>query len=289
MTEIANRAIADINAGDSDEPYFVWLAPINAHGALAVETCPPDALTPTYNATCDPLGGEGATSAFTNAAIEAMDTELDRVFDEIDFSDTCVILIGDNGTANSATEAPYVFGHNKSTVYQQGIRTPLIVAGDCVEASEANTVGTQSIHVTDLAATILHLAGLSAGVADGTYEITDGISIVPYLVESSTASIRQTTLSEHYFPTGLPYVSAQKTTLDRRSEHQHYARLRFTNGTEQFFENIFTTDITEQTALNVGALTAAQQVAYDLLEDSVTAPDNGPTPIRTWRSLADAP
>ena len=64
--------------------------------------------------------------------IEAMDTELGRLLDGVDFATTTVIFLGDNGTPNEVTVPPYNRDHAKLRVYEQGVKVPMIVAGNAV-------------------------------------------------------------------------------------------------------------------------------------------------------------
>ena len=93
------------------------------------------------------------------AMIENLDYELGRLIDglsEETRANTLVLFIGDNGTPNNVMQ-DYPDGHGKGSLYQGGVRVPLIVAGAGVtrrgEREDA------LVHFADLHATILEATG----------------------------------------------------------------------------------------------------------------------------------
>ena len=81
--------------------------------------------------------------------IEAMDTEIGRLLKSVDLATTSVIFMGDNGTPNEVTAAPYSPDHAKLRVYEQGVRVPMIVAGSGLKKpgrklSSSSTVSTST-------------------------------------------------------------------------------------------------------------------------------------------------
>ncbi|MFT4541946.1 MAG: arylsulfatase A-like enzyme [Planctomycetota bacterium] len=65
------------------------------------------------------------------AMVEAMDTEIGRLLSSLPAGhadELTVIFIGDNGTSPYATDAPFSPDHAKGTLFEGGIRVPLIIA-----------------------------------------------------------------------------------------------------------------------------------------------------------------
>lgn len=282
-TNTTDEAVAAVSG---TAPFFLWVGYNAPH---LPSHCPPNDL---HTMTDDCPGF--TVNQFHQAAAEAVDTELARLVSAINtgpgWATTTMIVVGDNGTFATAITAPFNSAHSKQTVYQSGVRTPLIVRGQAVTGSEAGTVGQQSIHTPDIAATILDIAGLDTKIADGTAEVTDGISIQPYLTESSTTSIRTVTFQQAFEPTGLPYTPNVAMQHERSTEHGAYRLLRFEAGNEEMYESMVPSpavDYHEAAPLNLGTLTHAQQNAYNLMVNMHD--DTGGTPIPMGRSIADAP
>jgi arylsulfatase B len=147
------------------------------------------------------------------AMVEAMDTELGRVLDGIpsaQIDDTLVIFVGDNGTASGATTPPFDPAHAKGTVFDGGIRVPLIVAGAGVEQGEECDA---LVNVTDLFATLAEVAGVPAPTAD------DSVSLVPYFTDPAQPSLREWIFAERFTPNGPgpgPFLQRQRAARERR-------------------------------------------------------------------------
>ena len=100
--------------------------------------------------------------AVFNALISAMDMETARLLKHVDLKKTCVIVVGDNGTQgppnprNSVVD-PFPPDKAKSTLYEGGVRVPLIVYGPRIKnpGRYADTL----VNTADLYAMILKIAG----------------------------------------------------------------------------------------------------------------------------------
>ena len=68
------------------------------------------------------------------ADIQALDTEIGRLLAEVDLETTTVIFIGDNGVPPPVTDAGQGIRGAKWSVYEGGVRVPLVVAGAGDEA-----------------------------------------------------------------------------------------------------------------------------------------------------------
>ncbi len=108
------------------------------------------------------------------SAIEAMDTEIGRLLDELEqssYSDsTWVIFLGDNGSPSEVVRPPMRPERVKGSVYEGGVHVPMVVRGPATE----HRVVEDLVQGTDLYATIAELAGLDTTTPDS-------ISFVPVL------------------------------------------------------------------------------------------------------------
>ena len=148
---------------------------------------------------CGAAGGE--PRPFVDAMIEALDTEIGRLLDGIPADvrqRTTVIFLGDNGSDRCVTRPPVPVDHAKGTLYEGGVRVPLIVSGARV-ARGGNCRAL--INSTDLFATIADLAGVDlATVAPGVS--FDSQSLVPYLAAPARATLRRWLYTEFFTPNG---------------------------------------------------------------------------------------
>ncbi len=154
-TKITDLAIEWI--GQQIQPWFAWLAYSAPHAPFHL---PPQSL---HNRNLS-----GTTQDINNnrrdyylAAIEAMDTEIGRLLaslsdDERD--NTLILFIGDNGTPQSVIDS-LVFGngHSKNSLYEGGIRVPMLASGAGITRSGEREDAL--ISSTDFFATIAEAAG----------------------------------------------------------------------------------------------------------------------------------
>jgi len=110
------------------------------------------------------------------AMVECVDQQLGELLDGAG-DDTVVVFLGDNGTDESFTEGPFNDGRGKASIYESGIRVPLIVAGPDV-AQDLRIA--QPVHVTDLFTTLAELGRADSATGD------DGLSIAPALLDGGT-------------------------------------------------------------------------------------------------------
>jgi arylsulfatase B len=130
----------------------------------------------------------------TRAMLECLDHELGRLLAVARALDpnVYVLVIGDNGTDGGAAIGGigdcFDPGRSKGTLYQAGIRVPLIVAGPDVVPGECREL----VSAVDLFATIGDLAEVS-------HDAEDSISLMPYLVGRGHPR-RTPVLSEEFTP-----------------------------------------------------------------------------------------
>lgn len=133
------------------KPWLLWLAYNAPHTPFHV---PPAGLH----------SQPGLTSSSSDrskyfAAAEALDHELGRLLISMSTavrSNTVVVFIGDNGTPPAVVQAPFSRTHAKDSLYEGGIRVPMVVAGAGVTRQGQRV--TALINSTDLFATFSELA-----------------------------------------------------------------------------------------------------------------------------------
>lgn len=153
-TEFTNRAIDWIDAQQS--PWFLWLAYNAAHTPFHL---PPSDLHD-RELSGDSADIEANERDYYLAAVESMDTEIGRLLasmDETTRANTVIFFIGDNGTPGRAKDRTAILREAKGSIYEGGVRVPVIVQGAGVE--RAGQREDALINGTDFYATILSLAG----------------------------------------------------------------------------------------------------------------------------------
>lgn len=163
-------AINFIRTRPPDTPWFCWIG-FNAPHAPFHD--PPTELLP-----------EGTAPPASNAdryqqMLEALDHEIGVLLSGVDLNTTNVILVGDNGTPNNMVQAPFSRGHGKGSLYEGGIRVPLVMSGPDVRARGLND---SLVQVADLYPTILTLAGIEVDDAVPAGTMIDGRDLYPALL-----------------------------------------------------------------------------------------------------------
>jgi arylsulfatase A-like enzyme len=252
-----------------DGPFFLYLAFSAPHAPFHR---PPDGM---YSQTLPPgvfQRGMDATPYFL-AAIEALDHELGRLLDSMDPAQrarTNVIFMGDNGSPGQAVQAPFERLRSKSTLYQGGIWTPLLVSGPAV--SEPGRVEDAPVSSVDLFATVLELLGVEP---QNWASQTDSLSLLPYLQEPGRPPLRDWTFSEQFDGADRPEEDG-KAIRDAR-----YKYLRFDDGRRALYD--LEADPYEDRNLLEGELDADASAALDRLEEQLDRllanPPSTPSPI----------
>jgi PKD repeat protein len=275
-TDTTDETIA--RAQVMQEPWFVMASFNAAH--LPFEA-PPTSL-------CHPLGtctfqycqqGNSSPAELTDAVMEAFDSEFGRMVTAIRAvdPDTLFIVISDNGTDPAAAQGTsggcWDPNRVKGTVYEGGIRVPLIISGSDVVPGECTAL----VSATDVLATLCELAHV-------THAADDSVSLVPYLHGDMTPR-RTTVYSELFTPNfespdrpGQPAFAP--TTHTRSIRNDRYKLLRFTSNTglqeEQFFDLL--NDPCESTdlcpgfgACGTGSLTPDQATNLQALRDELVS------------------
>ena len=202
VDQYATSAVVDdaiAQAGSMPRPFFLYVALNAAHEPLHT---PPPSLTPSLRG-APPVG----PIAQVNAAVEAADTELGRLFAALP-PDTVVFVLGDNGTDDFGVAPPWDPRQSKGSLLEGGVHIPLVVAGPGV----AHGVATQLVHVVDVFATIAAMGGAGAPPAP-----IDGVSLQGILADPAAPAVREVVLAEKFSPNGPPpYASRTRMARDAR-------------------------------------------------------------------------
>ena len=248
-TDVVDDAVAWINARGTNH-WFAWVAFNAGHTPLHK---PPTNLAPSYAS----LPGttmhiNNNQSLYFDAMLEAMDTEIGRLLSAVSLTNTHVIFIGDNGTDRRTIQPPFTSNHAKGTVYEGGVHVPWIVAGPAVTTpGETNFT---PVHVVDLFATILEMAGTSAAAVVPTNVTLDSQSI---LSTTTTGANDSRLIYSEVFETPAS-TNDQRALRDSR-----YKLIQFADGREEFYD--LQIDPVELTDLS-GTLTSEQQAYRDRLQ-----------------------
>jgi arylsulfatase B len=267
-TDTVNDALALMQT--LHEPWFIWVSFNAAHTPYHM---PPPALH-TYQL---PPGIRGNEPIYSRAIIEAMDTEIGRLLNSIDETDTTVIFVGDNGPEGVAVLPPWTAAHAKTSVYEQGVRVPLIVVGpDVVQGAECAAL----VNTTDLFATIADLAGAPHEAA------LDSVSMVPYFADPGLESLRTYVFVETFLPNFLPlkgspatFLRSSKAVRGDRYKLAHFHQQPSKIPTRRELYDLLA-DPLETVNLLDGQLTPEQADIYTALQ--VQLVNHGPSP---WTNL----
>lgn len=243
-TDTANDVIAFITSRPANTPWFAWVAFNAPHAPLHV---PPSNLhtygTPTTN------------RGMYEAMCQALDTEVGRVLATVNLATTNVIFLGDNGTPSNVIQTPYTSAHSKETIYEGGIRVPLIIAGPAVVSP--NRTSTMRVHCVDLYSTILEMAGINAAATQPVANPIDSQSLMPILQNTTTAT--RSVFSQDFGTDLATSVSGRAFTDDAG-----YSLLTFDDGHEELYNTA--SDVNQTTNLLGSSISSTAQSAYAALK-----------------------
>ncbi|MCA9492948.1 MAG: sulfatase-like hydrolase/transferase, partial [Myxococcales bacterium] len=169
-----------------EEPWLLWSAFHAAH--VPFDPVPPG-IPGAEVASDAPLADRH------EALVRAADHELGRILDAMSpalRARTTVIVVGDNGTPMQAIRPPLPQAQGKGSVYELGVRVPLVVTGPLVDGPGPTDA---LVHTVDVFATIAALAGVDPGL-DRTI---DGVSLLPVLRDPG-ARVRATVTTDVFVP-----------------------------------------------------------------------------------------
>jgi arylsulfatase A-like enzyme len=226
-TDKVDDALAWLDDRDGD-PWLLWLAFNLGHTPLHLP--PEDSWQSDYSEHDAGSVPEEHWTAYFNAMVEAMDTEIERLLDSLDPAvrdNTYVIFMGDNGTYDPVVGAPFRRGRAKGTIYEGGVNVPLIVSGPGVPRG---SVSEALVNSTDLFATILEMAGVNPEAAIPEGVTTDTVSFMASLTDPVGPSAREWLYADEFFG-GFGGVEG----ADYAMRNHRYKLLRF-EGVEEFYD-----------------------------------------------------
>ncbi len=240
--DLTDRAIDWI--GQQTAPWFCWLAYNAPHTPLHR---PPLFMHSQGPLPTDQASIDADPLPYYLAMVESVDHELGRLLAALpadELANTIVIFIGDNGTEMNVIQAPYLMGHGKGTLYEGGMRVPLVIAGPGV--TRAGEREQALVNGTDLFTTIVELTGHALPI----YE--DSRSLLPMFSQSDL-----TVRSCLYTDVSNGGVSGYAVRDVR------WKLIELDNGQQRFFDLL--NDPWEATDLLPGGLDAEGQLAFDVL------------------------
>jgi arylsulfatase B len=206
-SEEADDALARAKA--MREPWFEYFAPHAVHEPLH---WPPVEL-----AGPAPAGREPTKPEQVRAMLRTLDREIGRVLEGLGpelRARTNVIVLGDNGTLGVAQEDPRLRDRSKGTLYESGIRVPLIVAGPAVRGGARSC--DELVGAIDVFATVAELLGFDARAALPEGHALDSVSFAPLLGDMQAVSARTSLLCEEFRPNGAgPYEEIHRALVSR--------------------------------------------------------------------------
>ena len=155
--------------------------------------------------------GDPRRPLYHRATLEAVDTEIGMLLDEITpakLRQTLIFVVCDNGTQMDAIQPGHDATHGKDTVYQLGVRVPMIVAGCLVPPGEHDC--DELVEAVDLWPTIGAVAGadadeafLALGVPSN--RVIDGRSFLPFIQDPGRPVTPETcAFGQEFIPNGSP-------------------------------------------------------------------------------------
>jgi arylsulfatase A-like enzyme len=206
-TDTVDSALAWL--ADAPEPWLCYVAFNAPHYPVHA---PPAGLHSVDLTQAGPLSEDPAP--YYRAMVQALDTELGRLLAGVappKLARTTVVFLGDNGTPGEVVSRPFPSDHAKGTLHEGGINVPLIVTGPRVQVPGSESLGLVSI--TDVFATVAELAKVDLDQTLPGLPL-DSRSLLPYLKDPATPSLRKTVFSELFHPNGepalVPAVGADK-------------------------------------------------------------------------------
>ncbi len=250
-------AIGWMDTMSTGKPFFLWLAFNAPHSPFHL---PPSSL-------CNTSGLSGTTTDintnpknYFKAAIEAMDTEIGRLFQYLTAHDlmdsTNFVFIGDNGNESQVAKIVNP-GKSKATLYDYGSHVPMIIAGPSVV--NPNRTSDALINTHDLFATIAEWSGFTNWknyIPSG--KTVDSKSMIPIITNQSLTT-RSWIFTEQF---AVPTATADGKAI----RNNDYHLIRFDNGTEEFYNQ--TVDPYENTNL-LGNMSMQDILNYNQLCDTL--------------------
>lgn len=223
--------LASAWVGQQTNPWFMWLAYVAPHSPLHV---PPGGLhNRNLSGTEQDMQDNGRE--YYLAAIEAMDTEIGRLLEELTpevRDNTIVIFLGDNGTPRPFIDSTvFPTAHGKNSLYEGGVRVPMIISGKGVSRIAEREAAL--VNSTDIFATVAELTGAAFTAT------TDSQSFAG-LLSNPNAAARE-----------FNYVEFESTNVTGWAvRDSRYKLITFDDGTQELYD--LSIDLAESNNLLAG-------------------------------------
>lgn len=216
ITDLAIDWLATQN--QQQQPWFLWLAYVAPHSPFHL---PPSDLHNRDQLTGTEADITANKREYYLAAIEAMDSEIGRLLNSLSTAErdnTLIVYIGDNGTPTGVIDANvYSKTHSKGSLYEGGIRVPMVVSGKGV--SRVNVRESALINSSDFYATFSNFVGGSLTQLNDSYSFLS-------LLEQSGTELRQYNYSE--------FESDDVTGWTVRD--QNHKLIEFSDGSQELYQ-----------------------------------------------------
>jgi arylsulfatase A-like enzyme len=192
-----------------------WLLEVGFHAAHGPYDRPPDELV------SDPDSDGFSARKKERLILEALDTELGRLLATIPDdvrARTTIVFVSDNGTPELVVEDEVDPDRAKGSVYEPGVRVPLIVQGPLVAVPGSTSAA--FVHVVDVFPTVAEIAGVDLSTLQGVLDPTsplalDGESLLPLLADPTASARREVLYTERFDPQGPgPYTEHLQAVRD---------------------------------------------------------------------------
>jgi arylsulfatase A-like enzyme len=257
-TQTVNDAISWLDTINPSKPFFLWVAFNAPHSPYHK---PPDSLCNTSGLTGTAAHINANQKLYFKASLQALDTEIGRLFQYLNsrslLDSTNIIFIGDNGNPKEVSQQTNIT-KSKGTLYDYGVRVPLLIAGPAVVSPNRTYDGL--VNLPDLFATMAELGGFANwknSIPSGTS--IDSRSLMPVIKNQTTVG-RAWIFSEQF-------STPPKVADAKGIRNTDYHLIRFTNGNEELYNQ--TTDIEEQVNLLATSMTSTDISNYHQLCDSL--------------------
>ena len=151
-------------------------------------------------------------------------------------------------------------GRSKSTMYENGVRVPMLLAGAGVRAPGRVVDGL--VNTVDIFPTVLQLAGIDPKTAVPASSRIDGVSLLPYMRDPGRASLRKFIYAERFdrsFDSGF----------QRAIRNTRYKLIQRSGGGRELYD--LKVDPLEQVNLLTRPLSVAEQNNLSSLEAELTS------------------
>lgn len=214
----------------------------------------------------------GDQRSIFKAMIEAMDHEIGRLIAAVraETPNTYIVFVSDNGSPSGVQAPPFLSSKVKETVYEGGVRVPLVVAGPGVVAPGREV--TALVGLTDVFASVLELVGVEFSRVLAAKPTTPfhSFSFVPYLKDPNQPPIRDRLYSECRKPLGGGNYLHQQGARDARFKVR-----RLVSGIirdELYDLSVDPMETVDLLQYGVGWLTPEQNAAYQAIKNYMLHP-----------------